>query len=66
MKIEQAEWLQASSDLEDMALDWWKRSMNLGLPGAVKFLSNDELGTLVVVTRGEYADEIKAFIETLK
>lgn len=66
MQIENEEWVQASRDLEDMALDWWKRSDNLGVRGAVKYLSNDETGALLLVTRGEYRDEILAFLETLK
>ena len=52
--------------LEADALEWWKASSKAGVSGAVKYLSNDDTGTLIVVTRGEYAEEIKAFIESLE
>lgn len=55
-------WIDASERLEATAMDWWEVSKRTGTPGAVKWLSNDTTGALVIVTRGEYADSLKQYV----
>jgi len=62
MKIDDEVWNESAAELEAKALEWWEKSKAAGVPGAVKWLSNDETGALVIVTRGEYAEELKRFI----
>jgi hypothetical protein len=43
------------------AMDYWLEYHKAGLRGAVVWLSGDD-GSLVVMTRGEYADDLKATV----
>ncbi|MEE5046271.1 hypothetical protein V2J81_23215 [Pseudomonas alliivorans] len=59
------DWRSLADQLQEVGLAYWKVHDRERDRGAVKFLHNEETGALFVVTRGEYADQLKDFIFSL-
>lgn len=59
------DWRSLADQLQEVGLAYWKAHDRERDRGAVKFLHNEETGALFVVTRGEYADQLKDFIFSL-
>jgi hypothetical protein len=58
-------YLRSQHDAMDAAAKWWQLAQENGVTGAVKWLRNDETGSVVVYTRGEYADRLIGFVCSL-
>lgn len=56
------DWLSMAHEFQLVGLKYWDAHQRERGDGAVKFLHNDETGAMFVVTRGEYAKELKDFI----
>lgn len=56
------DWLSLAHEFQLVGLKYWYAHQRERGDGAVKFLHNDETGATFVVTRGEYAQELKDFI----
>jgi len=55
--------------LFDVGMRYWEKQeikdRKEGKYGAVKWIQNNETGQVVIVTRGEYADQLKRFVDSL-
>lgn len=60
-----ADWRSLADQLQAVGLAYWDAHHRERGPGAVKWLHNEETGALFVISRGEYASEVKDFVCSL-
>lgn len=55
--------------LMDLALKYWHKQDKIDKKndkyGAVKWLKNDETGSMIIITRGEYSKQLIDFVNNL-
>lgn len=60
-----ADWRSLADQLQAVGLAYWDAHHRERGSGAVKWLHNEETGALFVITRGEYASQVKDFVCSL-